>query len=50
VEKNWIEDAFPKAVSILDYHYVCEHLHAFSVSIFTDKVKKYGKRNKKHGC
>jgi len=24
--KNWIEDAFPQAVSILDYYHVCEHL------------------------
>jgi len=37
--KNWIEDAFPKAVSILDYYHVCEHLHEFSSSIFSDKVK-----------
>jgi hypothetical protein len=38
--KNWIEDAFPKAVSILDYYHVCEHLHEFSSSIFTDKEKE----------
>jgi hypothetical protein len=38
--KNWIEDAFPKAVSILDYYHVCEHLHGFSSSIFTDRVKE----------
>ena len=38
--KNWIEDAFPKAVSILDYYHVCEHLHKFSSSIFTDKSKE----------
>jgi len=38
--KNWIEDAFPKAVSILDYYHVCEHLHAFSSSIFSDKAKE----------
>jgi hypothetical protein len=25
--RNWIADAFPEAVSILDYYYVCEHLH-----------------------
>lgn len=35
--KNWIEDAFPKAVSILDYYHACEHLHAFSSGCFTDK-------------
>ena len=38
--KNWIEDAFPKAISILDYYHVCEHLHEFSSSIFTDKTKE----------
>src|SRR5215210_2740388 len=38
--KNWIEDAFPKAISILDYYHACEHLHEFSSSIFTDKAKE----------
>jgi Uncharacterised protein family (UPF0236) len=38
--KNWIEDAFPKAVSILDYYHVCEHLHEFSSGIFADKAKE----------
>ncbi len=38
--KNWIEDAFRKAVSIVDYYHVCEHLHEFSSSIFTDKAKE----------
>lgn len=38
--KNWIEDAFPKAISILDYYHVCEHLYEFSGSIFTDKTKE----------
>ncbi len=36
--KNWISDAFPKAVSILDYYNVCEHLHLFTSSYFTDKT------------
>lgn len=35
--KNWIEDAFPEAVSILDYYHVCEHLHQFADTIFKDK-------------
>ena len=41
--KNWIEDAFPQAVSILDYYHVCEHLHEFANTIFTDKeqLKKW---------
>ena len=38
--KNWIEDAFPDAVSILDYYHACEHLHEFSNTIFTDKAKE----------
>lgn len=36
--KNWIEDAFPEAVSILDYYHVCEHLHQFADTFFTDKA------------
>ena len=36
--KNWIEDAFPKAISILDYYHACEHLHQFSNSFFKDKT------------
>jgi hypothetical protein len=56
--KKWVEDAFPKAVSILDYYHVCEHLHEFSNSVFRDKVKEKldGKtkrmvieRNNRHG-
>jgi hypothetical protein len=35
--KNWIEDAFPEAISILDYYHVCEHLHLFADSVFKDK-------------
>lgn len=38
--KNWTEDAFPNAVSILDYYHVCEHLHEFSSTIFNDKTKE----------
>jgi hypothetical protein len=38
--KNWIEDAFPQAVSILDYYHVCEHLHEFSITLFSDKAKE----------
>jgi Uncharacterised protein family (UPF0236) len=37
--KNWIEDAYPQALSILDYYHVCEHLHQFANTIFTDEVK-----------
>ena len=35
--KHWIEDAFPDAVSILDYYHACEHLHQFSSTYFSDK-------------
>jgi len=35
--KNWITDAFPQAVSILDYYHACEHLHLFTTDYFTDK-------------
>lgn len=38
--KNWIEDAFPEAVSILDYYHVCEHLHQFASTVFSDETKK----------
>ncbi len=30
----------PNAISILDYYHVCEHLHDFSSSLFTDKTKE----------
>jgi hypothetical protein len=35
--KNWIEDAFPQAITILDYYHACEHLHQFSAAFFKDK-------------
>ena len=38
--RNWIEDAFPDAVSILDYYHACEHLHLFSSNYFSDKEKE----------
>jgi hypothetical protein len=39
-KKNWIEEAFPDAVSILDYYHVFEHLHEFSQNVFSDKGKE----------
>ena len=36
--KNWIEDAIPEAVSILDYYHVCEHLHQFANTVFGDEA------------
>ena len=46
--KNWIEDAFPEAVSILDYYHVCEHLHQFASTVFTNEValKKWTDKQK----
>jgi len=38
--KHWIEDAFPGAVSILDYYHACEHLHQFSSTQFSDKQQE----------
>ena len=38
--KNWITDAFPQAVSILDYYHGCEHLHDFSSQFFKDKEQE----------
>lgn len=35
--RNWIEDAFADAVSILDYYHACEHLHVFTSNYFKDK-------------
>ncbi|MEO7768502.1 MAG: UPF0236 family protein [Ferruginibacter sp.] len=46
--KNWIEDAFPEAVSVLDYYHVCEHLHEFASTVFTDQaaLKKWTDKQK----
>lgn len=38
--KNWIEDSFPDAVSILDFYHAIEHLHEFSSQFFKDKEKE----------
>lgn len=34
--RNWIEDAFPGATSILDFYHAAEHLHEFADSFFAD--------------
>jgi Uncharacterised protein family (UPF0236) len=46
--KNWVEDAFPQAVSILDYYHVCEHLHQFANTIFSEEkqLKKWTDKQK----
>ena len=35
--KNWIEDAFPGAISILDFYHAKEHLYQFIEVTFKDK-------------
>ena len=34
--KNWIEDAFPQATSMLDFYHLLEHLYQFSEAFFAD--------------
>ena len=34
--RNWIEDAFPQATSILDFYHLLEHLYSFSEAFFAD--------------
>jgi hypothetical protein len=38
--KNWVEDAYPKAISILDYYHAAEHLHEFAQKHFKDDIKR----------
>lgn len=47
--RNWIEDAFPKAVSILDFWHALEYLYSFANSFFADKndVEKWVAKQKK---
>jgi hypothetical protein len=35
--RNWIEDAFPSAVSILDFYHLMEHVYGFAEAFFEDK-------------
>lgn len=46
--RNWIEDAFPDAISILDYYHAIEHLHQFADSFFNEKeeAKKWAEEQK----
>ena len=34
--RNWIEDAFPQATSILDFYHLLEHLYEFAEALFAD--------------
>ena len=38
--RNWIEDAYPGSVSILDYYHACQYLHLFSSEHFRDKKEE----------
>jgi hypothetical protein len=38
--RNWVEDAYPRAISILDYYHAAEHLHGFADKHFTDEKKR----------
>ena len=35
--KNWIEDAYPKATSVLDYYHAAQHLYEFANTVFSDE-------------
>jgi hypothetical protein len=35
--KNWIEDTYSDAYTILDFYHACEHLHLFTENAFKDK-------------
>ena len=37
--KNWVEDAFPNAISVLDFYHASEHLYGFVEQFFKDKEK-----------
>ena len=38
--RNWIEDAYPQAISVLDYYHAAEHLHGFAEKHFKDEEKR----------
>ena len=46
--RNWIEDAFPDAISILDYFHAIEHLYQFIDSYFKEKevAEKWAEKQK----
>lgn len=39
--KNWIEDAFPEAIAILDFFHAVEHLSQFAQTVFDNKVEQH---------
>ena len=38
--RNWIEDAYPNAISILDYYHAAEHLHQFAEKHFPNQKRR----------
>ena len=38
--RNWVADAYPQAISILDYYHAAEHLHGFAEKHFRDDKKR----------
>lgn len=38
--RNWIEDAYPGAISILDYYHAAEHLHQFAEKQFPNQKRR----------
>jgi hypothetical protein len=38
--RNWVEDAYPQAISILDYYHAAEHLHGFAEKHFKDEKRR----------
>jgi len=48
--RNWVADAYPGAVSILDYYHACEHLYTFTDAFFNKdrhKAEQWAKCQKK---
>ena len=38
--RNWIEDAYPQAVSILDFYHAAQYLHAFCKATFKEEGQR----------
>lgn len=38
--KNWIEDAYPEAISVLDFYHASEHLHDYAKSEIKDETQR----------
>jgi len=38
--KNWIEDAYPEAISVLDFYHASEHLHDYAKAKIKDESRR----------